>query len=62
MKYDDLIGRKITQCEDDLYAYAKENGYTVSIMEKADQNIDVDLNRLCVVIDNNGVIVNMGVS
>jgi hypothetical protein len=52
----DFIGRKILDCEYQLKAYCIGSNLNLAIMEMNDVNIDVEDDRLCCWINDNGMI------
>lgn len=54
--FDNFIGKKILDSENSLKEYCDKNKLNLAIMEMADVNIDVEPDRLCCWIDNEGII------
>lgn len=57
MLLNEFVGKKLLDYRYQLQAYCIEHGLKLLIMELNDVNIDVEEDRLCCWIDDNGIIV-----
>jgi hypothetical protein len=53
-----LIGRRITDCREDMHRLCKQHGYSLNIQDPQfnPNNIDYDSKRLNIKTDGNGIV------